>query len=123
MCEKETTFSYTLIEELSKKDYKALKRFCNEYTFSIHISYKFHFNEYGKNSIIDLNACHPIIKEYDNPNSIYCYSNADFKDLLNNIYDKYVGIYDAISKSRLEKFDKLVDRRFENFTLEQLTPQ
>ena len=50
-------------------------------------------------------------------------SIVDFKNLLNNIYDKDVGIYDAISKSRLEKFDKLVDRRFENFTLDQLTPQ
>jgi hypothetical protein len=68
-------------------DYNAFKRLCKEYTlFNTHISYRFHFNEYGNNSTIELNACHPIAKEYDNPNSIYCYSETDFGDLLNDIY-------------------------------------
>ncbi|MGB8933628.1 MAG: hypothetical protein WCC17_00815 [Candidatus Nitrosopolaris sp.] len=52
-------------------DYNEFKVFCKEYTlFNTHISYKFHFNEYGNNSTA---------QEWDNPNSIYCYSNADFE--------------------------------------------
>ncbi|MGC1930599.1 MAG: hypothetical protein WA667_16645 [Candidatus Nitrosopolaris sp.] len=110
---------------IKDNDNNAFKEFCKEYTlFNTHISYKFHFNEYGNNSTIDLNACHPIVKEYDNPNSIYCYSDADFEDFLNDIYDKRMWVYDALSKSRFReirqtgRFDDL-----KNLTLEQLTRQ
>jgi hypothetical protein len=106
-------------------DYDAFKEFCKEYAlFNTHISYKFHFIEYGKNSTLDLNACHPIVKEYDNPNSINCYSDADFQDFLIDIYDKKMVVYDALSKSQFReirqtgRFDYL-----KNITLEQLTPQ
>ena len=82
-------------------DYYAFRKFSKEYTlFNTHISYKFHFNEYGRNSTISLNACHPIVKEYDNPNTIFCYSDSDFEDFLNDIYDKKMSVYDALSKSR-----------------------
>ena len=40
-------------------DYYAFKRFCKEYTlFNTHISYRFHFNEYGNNST-DRSQCMP----------------------------------------------------------------
>jgi hypothetical protein len=47
-------------------DYYALKELSKEYTlFNTHIPYKFHFNEYGKRSTIDIPACHPISGEED----------------------------------------------------------
>ena len=104
-------------------DYNAFKKFCKEYTlFNTHISYRFHFNEYGKNSSIDLGARHPIAKEWNNPNSVYCYSETDFEDLLNDIHDKKMSVYDALNKSGFKeirqpsRFDHL-----KNITLEQLT--
>ncbi len=106
-------------------DYNAFKRLCKEYTlFNTHLSYRFHFNEYGNNSTIEFNACHPIAEEYDNPNSIYCYSETEFGDLLNDIYAQKMSVYDALNKSR---FRELRQRgRFDylkNITLEQLTPE
>jgi hypothetical protein len=48
-------------------DYYVFKGLCKEYAlFNTHISYKFHFNEYGRSSTIDIPACHPIVKGYDN---------------------------------------------------------
>ncbi|MGC2570175.1 MAG: hypothetical protein WA364_01595 [Candidatus Nitrosopolaris sp.] len=42
-------------------DYNLFKRLCKEYTlFNTHLSYRFHFNEYGNNSTIELNTYHPI---------------------------------------------------------------
>ena len=109
-------------------DYNAFKRFCKEYTlFNTHISYRFHFNEYGNNSTIDLNACHPIAKEWSNPNSIYCYSETDFEDLLNDIHDKRMSVYDALSKSGFRelrqpvRFDHLKNIRLERLTQEMTT--
>ena len=101
----DTEIVLTMLPIKEDNDYYAFKKFCKEYTlFNTHISYKFHFNEYGGNRTISLNACHPIVKEYDNPNSIFCYSDADLEDFLNDIYDKKMSVYDALSN-----FDKLVD--------------
>ena len=106
-------------------DYYAFKELCKEYTlFNTHISYKFHFNEYGRSNTIDIPACHPIVKEYDNPNSIHCYSDIEFEDFLNDIYDKKMSVYDALNKSRFREIRQ--SGRFydlKNMTLEQLTPQ
>ena len=106
-------------------DYYAVKEFCKEYTlFNTHISYKFDFNEYGKSSTIDIPACHPIVKEYDNPNSVYCYSDVEFGDFLNDIYNKKMSVYDVLSKSKFReikqsaKFDDL-----KNIAIKQLTAQ
>ena len=102
-------------------DYYVFKEYA---LFNTHISYKFHFNEYGRSSTIDIPACHPIVKGYDNPNSVYCYSDIEFEDFLNDIYDKKMSVYDALSKS---KFREIRQRgRFDdlkNVTIEQLTPQ
>ena len=73
---------------------------------------------------IDLNACHPIAKEWSNPNSVYCYSETDFEDLLNDIHDKRMSVYDALSKSGFRELRQPV--RFDhlnNIRLEQLTTQ
>jgi hypothetical protein len=92
--------------------------------FNTHISYRFHFNEYGNNSTIDLNACHPIAKEWSNPNSIYCYSETDFEDLLNDIHDKRMSVYDALSKSGFRELRQPVTfDRLKNIRLEQLTQE
>src|SRR5262249_20849115 len=106
-------------------DYKALKGLCEEHAlFNTHISYRFHFNEYGNNSTIELNACHPIAKEWDNPNSVYCYSETDFGDFFNDIYAQKMSVYDALSKSRFREL-RQPDSRFDymkNVTL-KLTPE
>src|SRR5215469_2964580 len=107
-------------------DYKVLKRLCEEHAlFNTHISYKFHFNEYGNNSTIELNACHPIAKEWDNPNSVYCYSETDFGDFFNDIHDKKMLVYDALSKSRFRELRQAGSRcdYMRNVTLEKLTPE
>jgi hypothetical protein len=106
-------------------DYYMFKDLCKEYAlFNTHISYKFHFNEYGRSSTIDIPACHPIVKGYDNPNSVYCYSDVEFEDFLNDIYDKKMSVYDVLSKGRFREIRQ--SGRFDylkNVTLEQLTPQ
>jgi hypothetical protein len=108
--------------------FKRFKRLCKEYTlFNTHISYRFHFNEYGNNSTIELNACHPIAKEWDNPNSVYCYSETEFEDLLNDMYDKKMSVYSALNKSRfrelrqLSRFDHLKNIRLEQLTTQETT--
>lgn len=59
-------------------------------------------------TVREFNACHPLAKEYDNPNSIYCYSETDFGDLLNDIYAQKMSVYD-VSKAGFVSFDSVID--------------
>jgi hypothetical protein len=121
----DTEIVYKIPPMKEDNDYYVFKELCKEYAlFNTHISYKFHFSEYDRSSTIDIPACHPIVKGYDNPNSVYCYSDVEFGDFLNDIYDKKMSVYDALSKSRFReirqsgRFDDL-----KNITLVQLTSQ
>jgi wobble nucleotide-excising tRNase len=80
-----------------------------------------------KNSTISVNACHPIVKGYYNPSSIFCYSDTDLEDFLNDIYDKKMSVYDPLSKSRFReirqsgRFDDLKDITLEHLTRQKIT--
>ena len=61
---------------------------------------------------------------YNNPNSIYCYSEVEFQDFLTDLCDKKMPIYNALTRSELREINQ--PGRFEDLkdiTIEQLKTQ
>jgi glutaredoxin len=91
---------FGFLREHSKKNSYKSSFSSKEYTlFNTHISYKFYFDQElqidlpALNSIIESPAaCTTCGYRYDrNPNSVYCCSETDLNDFLNDIFDKNIS--------------------------------
>jgi 5S rRNA maturation endonuclease (ribonuclease M5) len=131
-CDSTDTEVILTLPALDENNYKRFKNYCKEYTlFNTHISYKFYFDQALQ---IDLPALNHIIESpaacttcgyrYDrNSNSVYCYSETDLNDFLNDIFDKNISVYNAINRSGFREIHQH-DGRFDDWNsvmLEQLT--
>lgn len=113
---------------ISVANYKKLKEYCKEYTlFNTHIGYDFYFDDDAfSGPSIHLPAQHPISKEFKNPNSIYCYSEDEFSDFLNDISNdsKDMTFYKAVSgfreiKQKDDRFEYLKNMKLEEHLTEE----
>jgi 5S rRNA maturation endonuclease (ribonuclease M5) len=105
---------------LNKEQYQRLTRFCLQYTlFNTHI----HFRLFKQGQLVfDIPALQPMSKDYDNVNSVRCYSETEFVDFLTDVYDKNKSVYDVLNNSEFRELRQV--GRFEelkHITIEQLT--
>jgi 5S rRNA maturation endonuclease (ribonuclease M5) len=66
-------------------------------------------------------ALHPIPENYENPNSIYCYDLQEFTDLLNDIVDKNLSVYEALRKSEFRELNQRGFDFLKNITVGDIT--
>ena len=105
---------------LNPRAYMSFLDFCRVYTlFNTHLSFRLFVDGIQHNN---LPALLPMSEVYNNPNSIYCYSEVEFQDFLTDLYDKKMPIYNALTRSELREINQ--PGRFEDLkdiTIEQLT--
>lgn len=105
---------------LNPSAYMSFLNFCRVYTlFNTHLSFRLFVDGKEHNN---LPALLPMSEGYNNPNSIYCYSEVEFQDFLTDLYDKNMPIYNALTRSEFREINQR--GRFEDLkdiTIEQLT--
>lgn len=121
-CEDTDTKVTITLPTLSPKTYPSFLDFCRVYTlFNTHLSFRIFVDGKQYNN---LPAPLPISEDYDNPNSIYCYSEVEFQDFLTDLYDKNMSVYDALIRSEFREINQ--PGRFEDLkdiTIAELTPK
>ena len=119
-CEDTDTKVTITLPTLSPKTYMSFLDFCRIYTlFNTHLSFRLFVDGKQHNT---LPALLPMSENYNNPNSIYCYSEVEFQDFLTDLYDKNMSVYDALIRSEFREINQ--PGRFEDLkdiTIAQLT--
>lgn len=102
---------------LAPRAYMSFLEFCRTYTiFNTHLSFRL------SNEGVTWPALLSMSKDYNNPNSIYCYSQQEFEDFLTDLYDKDMSVYDVLLRSDFREVNQA--GRFEDLkdiTIGQLT--
>ena len=105
---------------LTTKEHMSLVQYCQTYTlFNTHLSFEVYAAPYAP---ISMRALLPMSEHYNNPNSIYCYSQQEFQDFLTDLHDKEMSVYEALVKSDFREVNQ--PGRFEDLndiTIGQLT--
>ena len=122
-CGDDTDTKVTItLPALDKASYESLQSFCRLYTlFNTHMSFKLIIDG---NTYPSLLASLPMSENYNNPNSIYCYSKIEFEDFLTDIHDRSISVYKALKDSgfrELNQPDGFEDLK--DITIADLTPK
>jgi hypothetical protein len=107
-----------VLPPVSQSELSRLHKFIIQYTlFNTYTAFKIYFDESDEPDFT-IPALHSIPNVYQNPNSVYCYDEQELTDLLNDIPQKDMSVYEALRKSEFRELNQR-DGRFDY--LKQIT--